>query len=209
MKFIKKIYNDSKELTDKYIILTVISILLTLLTKSSFESRITDLLTVGLPMAYFIYIKTNNGKRNFYILNKVVSVILMLLCAYNIFTFVSVIVPNIFEGRIKSLVSILSVISFVLSILFYLYWIAVFFLNPEQRKKIFKDKFNSNKICKTLIIAEIVVVVLHLITVVVVYDVTLVNIIRIIFNNLLNLLLSIMQVRYVALYQEFKERKEK
>lgn len=205
MKNIKKIYNDSKELVNQYIKVAIICAVLIVFHYSYLDSIIKNLLPIAVPLAYFIYIKTDNGKRNFNTASKAVSIIYIVL---SIFQLIAVI--NKIKYGTGSILGVLGLVDYALPLLFYLYWIAVFFLKDDKSKKIFKGKFNSNMICKVLIITNIV---MALISLLLFYNFMesfkVMNIIMLTAISLLQLLLRIMQIRYVALYQEFKERKEK
>ena len=209
MNYIKRIYNDSKELTDKYIIIGLISAVLIIVNYIAWGYTLTDLwlwqdfIVFDLPnillVSYFIYIKTTKGKQHFNMLNKIISVIfiimsvLRVLALADLYSYVSSI----------SFWTCFSILESLLPILFYVYWIVVFFLKDRTKNKIFKGNFN-NSICGWLITINIIFFVVRFCFICT--NISEYGVIEVL-NNILLAIIQIMQIRYVALYRNFKEGK--
>ena len=209
MNYIKRIYSDSKELTDKYIIIGLISAILIVVNYIAWGYTLTDswfwqdFIVFDLPnvllVSYFIYIKTTKGKQHFNMLNKIVSVIFIIASILRILSLADL------YSHVSSISfwMCFSIFESLLPILFYVYWIAVFFLSDRTKNKIFKGNFNNN-ICGWLIAINIIVFVIRccfICTNISDYGVIDVS------NNILLAIIQIMQIRYVALYRNFKEGK--
>ena len=202
MKYIKNIFNDSKELTHKYIIFSIIHIAFLFLSAVKVRMyNFINLISLLLPLVYFIYIRTKSGKRNFNRLNKIVSILMMIGVLYYIYLFVSSIIPSL--SMFGTLYSFYIVISYLLTICSSLYFILVFFVPEYKKVNIFKMGINE-KIYMGLFIVYIIYTILYMVQLVS-YGYYRDNILLYFINLIFGILESVLQIRYICLYQKFKE----
>ena len=146
-------------------------------------------------MLYFYYINTTNGKKNFDKINNIVSII----------CFISLLVTGLYFLihflEVNSLYTLIKIISYALNMFFPLYWIAVFYTNKEQNKKIFLTEKSNQNYYHVIVISCIGINILEYLAVLIengTVDYLMLNII----SSIIFVLLYILRVRYVYLYQE-------
>lgn len=202
MNFIKKVLGDSKELVNKYIILSIIHLVYAFLVSTNYYYDMTGMISIGFVLGYFILIKTNFGKRNFNIINKVLSVLLLISAVFNGYNLIT----ELYYGFIYGDDNLFYICNYLVSLLFSLYWIVVFLVPERHKMKLFKNKDVNEKIYKGLFITSVVCFAIMIFMYLKLvggeyFEYAVIWIIDII----LVCLEYILQLRYICLYQKFKE----
>lgn len=204
MKKIKEIFNTPEKLTDSYNILFLIYVMFGFFVSVMVGTTLNYWLQYLVPFmyaGYFFYIKTYYGKRKFKRLSKIVGYIniVIILCCIMFFMY------DLFF--VDSLYRLISLLSYLLTLFLSLYWVVVFLVDKERKKKIFNlEKSNSNWfdiIAISFIGLNVISYVIYIFDYGIV-DYFLLNIASTIFM----VLLYIMVLRYIYLYQKHIEEGE-
>ncbi len=202
MESIKKILADPLEITKYHIILTGVLILFCVLISHSLLS-ITVLCLDGIIFSlYFLYLKTESGKKNFDTANKIISYILFI-------TIVGIVVLLISRLKYYHGISLLTYFATqAINIGFCIYWIYAFFVTEEKNQDFFQTKVKNETFCQILIWGTII---LDIITYLLILDSgwILKYLIQSLIQTVLTLCLFILRVRYIYLYQNHKEERRK
>lgn len=199
MSFIKKVLNDSKEISKYYIIISIIYLVCCLTLYDFSTSTLVTLLVPLIFTAYFIYLKNDNGKRNFNSLNRLLSSLFM-----GCITIVGInALDYIFELDNLNLNAITTITTYILAISFYLYWIFVFYAKPETNKKVFNNTTKNNTIFNTILIGNIVILVINYLNFLD-YGIMTSYLLKFLIIDLLSTALFILRLRYIYLFQDYK-----
>lgn len=199
MSFIKKVLNDSKEISKYYIIISIIYLVCCLVLYDFSTSTLITLLAPLIFTAYFIYLNNENGKRNFNNINRLMSYLFMVfigLIGFNILIYLS-------ELDNLNLNSLITIITYILAILFYLYWLLAFFVKPETNKKTFNNTTKNDTIFNTILISNIVILVINYLNLID-YGIMTSYLITLLIIDTLSIVLFILRLRYIYLFQNYK-----
>jgi len=208
VEYIKKVFNDSKELVKVYIIFAIIDIMITIWNNYNFYGSIQDIsqLVLGiLPIVYFIYIQTNSGKRNFKIANIVAAVVLMLDFVYYSYQLFTIYIPYLLEK--VNLHSFTSTLSLLVAMAFDLYFVSVFILKDQYKIKIYKKRTINETICNGLILGYMIASISSFAYYCIILQTITLDLVKYFISLVIYLVLCILRTRYVYLYQKFKERR--
>ena len=209
MEFIKKVMNDPKEVTKYHIWISIFFVFYYIIAvNGNLYSSLLYLTDAIIFSAYFIYLKTDSGKKNFITANKIISYIMIFtVIILSLMLLVNLVSSNGIGAYYSASQLLMSLISQTINIGFCLYWIYVFYVSSEKNKKVFKYTTTNSNIFTTFIISTISI---NIITYLTYLDSDI--LFRLVLKNLISdgiiLILFILRLRYIYLFQKHKEERK-
>lgn len=192
------ILNDEKKIITWFIILSVYNILANIVLGSIFNISSldgTNLITLifTFPLIYGILMKTDFGKRNFKIINVVVSWI----CLVDFFYFIYLIGEVVDYEYYKTIIKFIYILRYAISMLLDIYWLMSFNFTTKGKMV----NLNNDNMYKAVIIMIVINLGLSLYFL---KHAFVANLFQILFILIPSAVLTLIQARYIYLYRKYK-----
>jgi len=205
LSFIKKILNDPQEVSKYYIITSIAYFICCIAFLGSVSlSRLVIIFMPLLFTAYFAYLRTNSGKRNFNSVNQLISYVFVVFAiisaGYALYYMTQFDELTYYGGNI---IVISTIVSYIMATVFYLYWIIVFLLKPQKNKKFINSPSKNNTIFWVILITNIVIAAINYYQYFK-YSFMMSYLLKSVIIDALSVILFILRLRYIYLYQDYK-----
>ena len=203
MSFFKKILNDPQEVSKYYIITSIIYFICCIV----MGTNIRNLILLLLPLiftVYFIYLKTESGKRNFNSVNQLISYVFVVFAVisagYALYYLIEFDDITYYGGK---LIAMTSIASYIIATAFYLYWIVVFLLKPHKNKKHINNPSKNSTFFWVILITNIIILAINYWQYLR-YGFLTSYLIRALMVDGLSVILFVLRLRYIYLYQDYR-----
>lgn len=203
MSFFKKILNDPQEVSKYYIITSIIYFICCI----AIGTNVRNLILLLVPLiftVYFIYLKTESGKRNFNSVNQLISYVFVVFAVisagYALYYLIEFDDMTYYGGN---LVAMTNIATYVIATAFYLYWIVVFLLKPQKNKKYINNPSKNNTIFWAILITNMIILAINYYQYLK-YGFITSYLIRALIVDGLSVILFVLRLRYIYLYQNYR-----